>query len=161
MKRLVGLSMPSVALQQFSGESSDPSTLRAGWVGYYIYPGTATEPPAPGDGPTADAAQHRAYGRHKHILAANGVTIIGLSAQSQHELFATINANRIDHLMLSDPQLALGAALELPTFQHDGRSWYRRVTLLTCDGEIRWVFHPIDDPPANPRQIRTWLQLNR
>lgn len=79
----------------------------------------------------------------------------GVSSQTPQEQFDTITANRIDHLMLSDPDLALARTLDLPTFEHEGRTRYRRVTILTKASVIQWVFYSVENPAANPRQLIT------
>jgi hypothetical protein len=63
--------------------------------------------------------------------------------------------------MLCDPDLTLASSpLKLPTFQIDGTSYYRRMTLLTHLGVIKWCFYPVSRAAANPRQIISWLRLN-
>jgi peroxiredoxin len=159
-RRLAGVRMPLAGLQQVSGGDWSPGDGDAEWVAYYLYPGASTSPEDAREGPAADRAQHHAFSAERERLAVYGVRIAGVSSQTPQEQFDTITANRIDHVMLSDPDLALAHTLDLPTFEHDARSWYRRLTLLTHAGEIRWVFYPIENATANPRQVITWLQIN-
>jgi hypothetical protein len=61
--------------------------------------------------------------------------------------------------MLIDPSLILAHKLELPTFELGGRSWYRRLTLITKDQLIHQAFYPVASGARNPQQIFAWLQL--
>lgn len=62
--------------------------------------------------------------------------------------------------MLSDPDLLVGQAFDLPTFSSGDVTHYRRLTLVAYDGEVERVFYPISDAsaPGNARQMMTWLQ---
>jgi peroxiredoxin len=75
-------------------------------------------------------------------------------------MYATRNAHQVSHDLLSDPQLELAKALDLPTFHDATEERYRRLLLLTKAKTIEWVSCPVDDPAAGPRQILTWLNFN-
>jgi len=64
------------------------------------------------------------------------------------------------HFMFSDPELLLGAALDLPIAQKGDTRHYRRLTLVTNGGRIEKVFYPLSDRRAagNARQIKAWMQ---
>jgi peroxiredoxin len=152
--------MPLDGLQQVSGGAWRPGDDEAEWVVYYLYPGASSEPDDVREGLLADRAQHFAFSAERERLALHGVRVAGVSSQTPQEQFATITANRIDYVMFSDPDLALARTLDLPTLEHEGRSWYRRLTLLAHAGVIRWVFYPVESPAANPGQVIAWMQIN-
>jgi peroxiredoxin len=147
-------------LQEVSSGDSSWNDLTAEWVVYYFYPGASSEPEDAREGPAADRAQHHAFSAERERLVCHGVRVVGISSQTPPEQAHTIITNRIDHVMLSDPELTLARTLQLPTFEHEQRTRYRRLTLLTHAGTIHWVCYPVDNPTANPRQIITWMQIN-
>lgn len=158
---LVGRVLPATRLQRLDGEVSDLGDYSEfGWVALYFYPGSE-EPVEEPDSPIRDAVQHLAFCDYQSELAANDVSTIGISSQGISELRATVIANRIVHLMLSDPGLAVAQLLGLPILEHANRWFYRRTVLLANAGIIAWALHPVADPAASPRQILTWLQLHR
>jgi peroxiredoxin len=159
VRDLIGQRVPAVCLKDFNGDPVELEKIVNSWVIYYFYPGT-TNPPADGrDGPAEDANQHRAFSVHQDALAERGVRTVGVSSQLQREQLNTVVANRISHSMLIDPSLILAHKLELPTFELGGRSWYRRLTLITRDQRIHQVFFPVTTAARNPEQIFAWLQL--
>jgi peroxiredoxin len=62
------------------------------------------------------------------------------------------------HYLVSDETLQLAEELQLPTFQHDGETYYERLTLVACEGQIQRVIHPVS-AGQDARQALTWLQL--
>lgn len=58
--------------------------------------------------------------------------------------------------MLSDPRLDLVAALGLPTFEVDGLTLFKRLTLIIRDGVIEHVFYPIFPPNVHAQQVLAW-----
>jgi peroxiredoxin len=156
---LIGQPIPAVCVQDFNGDPVEMERIAIGWVVYYFYPGT-DDPAADGrDGPAEDASQHRAFITHQDAFAERQVRVFGVSSQTQREQRSTVVANRISHGMLIDPTLLLAHKLELPTFEFGGRSWYRRLTLVTHERIIRQVFYPVASGARNPEQIFAWLQL--
>lgn len=62
--------------------------------------------------------------------------------------------------MLSDEGLALAGALGLPTFEVDGMTLYRRLTLIVTDGVIEHVFYPIFPPNQHAQEVLNWLRAH-
>ena len=60
--------------------------------------------------------------------------------------------------VVSDPDLRLGAALGLPTFEISGLTLYKRFTLVAEDARIVKVFYPVFPPDANAGDVLRWLQ---
>jgi peroxiredoxin len=63
--------------------------------------------------------------------------------------------------MLSDPAFGLAGALGLPTFEADGRTLYKRLTLIIRDGVVEHAFYPVFPPGEHARQVLTWLRSQR
>lgn len=139
----------------------------------YFYPGTNARSVSGSNDPAEDTAQHLAFRTNEAALRALGVEVVGVSSESEREQSKTVIEHRICHRMLIDPELALAKLLALPIFEHDGRCWYRRLTLLAKErdapyglGEpmrslvIERVFYPVLSAANNPAQIMTWLQIH-
>jgi peroxiredoxin len=108
--------------------------------------------------PTLDAAQHQGYIKRYDAFRALGVTVISISSQPVVDLARISNALGATHLMLSDPELLVGEALDLPTVDDAEQRRYRRIALIAEDGRIRGVLPTQDiDAAASARQALTWL----
>ena len=60
--------------------------------------------------------------------------------------------------LLSDADLKLASTLRLPTFDVDGMTLIRRLTLVISDGRIEHVFYPVPEPARNAEDVITWLR---
>ena len=59
--------------------------------------------------------------------------------------------------MISDPERRSRDALGLPTFEFEGATLYRRVTLVFEAGAIAKVFYPVFPPDRNAEEVVAWL----
>ena len=90
-----------------------------------------------------------------------GARVHGLSSQSledQHEFAERVH---LPYAILSDPELQLAAALDLPTFETAGMKLYKRLTLIARDGRIDHVFYPVFPPDRNAADVLAWLERDR
>ena len=62
--------------------------------------------------------------------------------------------------MLSDEQLALTRALDLPTMQVAGLTLIKRLALIIDDARITHVLYPVFPPDTNGPDVLAWLQAN-
>jgi peroxiredoxin len=62
--------------------------------------------------------------------------------------------------IMSDADLALTRALNLPTFAVDGMTLLKRMALIVDDGTITQVFYPVFPPDQNAQQVIDWLKQN-
>jgi peroxiredoxin len=58
---------------------------------------------------------------------------------------------------LSDENLEFARALELPTFEAEGMTLIKRLTLVVEGGEILKVFYPVFPPGRNAEDVLSWL----
>ncbi|MFE3937518.1 peroxiredoxin, partial [Streptomyces goshikiensis] len=83
-------------------------------------------------------------------FTAAGATVHGVSTQRPDEQRAFAEAEGLRFPLLSDAELALTAALRLPTFRAAGVSRLKRLTLvLDRDRVVREVIYPIRDIEAS------------
>jgi peroxiredoxin len=59
--------------------------------------------------------------------------------------------------LLSDESLTFTKALDLPTFDVEGMTLIKRLTLVIGDGRIERVFYPVFPPGENAGEVVEWL----
>ena len=156
---LIGLELPDLVLESSEGEVN----LRELDV-IYVYPrsGRPDEPMLPGWDETPGARgctpQSCAFRDLHGELAKLGVRVAGLSVQSLDDQREFAERNHMPFPVVSDPDLRLGTALGLPTFEISGLTLYKRCTLVAEDARIVKVFYPVFPPDANAGDVLRWLQ---
>lgn len=155
--------MPAVTLMATTG---DPVALDAlsGCAVIYIYPRTSAPdgPAIPGWDAIAGAKgctpQSCGFRNHFTDLKSAGVSsVFGLSVQDSAYQQEAATRLHLPFALLSDCDLALRDALDLPTFTAAGMVLLERMTLIILDGVIRHVMHPIPDPDKNAEDVVAWL----
>jgi peroxiredoxin len=156
---LIGLELPDLMLESSVGAVN----LRELDV-IYVYPrsGRPGEPMLPGWDETPGARgctpQSCAFRDLHGELAKLGVRVAGLSVQSLDDQREFAERNHMPFPVVSDPDLRLGTALGLPTFEISGLTLYKRCTLVAEDARIVKVFYPVFPPDANAGDVLRWLQ---
>lgn len=88
------------------------------------------------------------------MVTARTVALLDDAAYQQ----ALVRRLHLPHPMLSDPHRWLGRILGLPTFDADGTTLYKRITLVVRGATVEHVFYPIFPPDAHAREVVTWLR---
>ena len=162
---LPGMQVPSVPLAATSGDAVDLSAL-AGRTVVYGYPRTGRpdqEPPQGWDdipGARGCTPQSCAFRDHHEELQALGAAVFGLSTQTSDYQREAAERLHLPFPLLSDSNLAFATALRLPTFDFDGMTLLKRVTLILRDGVIEHVFYPVFPPDKNAETVIAWLANN-
>lgn len=151
---LVGRRIPEVALWSDAGTLADP--LVASWTVLYAFPGAFVPvgdplPPDWADIPGAAGCtlESTTYRDRFPEFDGRGVTVRGLSTQRPDQLHAFARHARLPFALLSDEDLALTAALRLPTFRAAGVDRLKRLTMVVDPARtIRAVQFPVTDPVA-------------
>jgi len=163
---LPGMRLPSVSLMSTAGDLVDLSTLRGTTV-VYCYPLTGRPdrdlPPGWDDIPGARGCtpQSCAFRDHHAELKELGARVFGLSTQDtdyQREAAARLH---LPFSLLSDEKLEFARALGLPTFEAEGMTLIKRLTLVIERGEIKHVFYPVFPPGRNAEEVVGWLSARR
>src|SRR5688572_14710362 len=148
-RHLPGLRIPSLVLQSTSGRKINLSELNSRTI-VYCYPrtGRPDEEPPPGwneipgaRGCTPQAAGFRDY--YDDIKAFGVSEVFGLSTQDTVYQCEAVQRLRLQFAMLSDEKLAFAKALNLPTFDVEGMTLIKRLTLVLHAGAIEHVFYPV------------------
>jgi peroxiredoxin len=154
--------LPSVSLTSTSDEHIDLSAL-AGITVVYCYPLTGRPDRALPQGwdeiPGARGCtpQSCAFRDHHAELRDLGSRVFGLSTQDsayQREAAERLN---LPLGLLSDDKLEYVGALGLPTFEAEGMTLVKRLTMIIEDGEILKVFYPVFPPGRNAEEVIGWL----
>ena len=160
---LAGTRVPPLSLAATGGGSVDLSALR-GWTVVYAYPRTGRPDQAPPPGwdaiPGARGCTPQSCGFRDHYQEMRDLgvdEVFGLSTQDtpyQNELVERLH---LPFRILSDEKLELARALRLPTFEVDGMTLIKRLTLVLHDGVIEHVFYPVFPPDTSAPTVIHWL----
>jgi peroxiredoxin len=164
-RHLPGRRIPDVALPATDGSSVRLAEARPRRVVVYAYPHTAR----PGEGtltddwdliPGARGCTPEACGFRDHHaeLDAAGAEVFGLSTQTTSHQRELVERLHLPFPILSDAELRLTAALELPTFEAGGHTLLRRLTLVLRDGAIEHVWYPVFPPDRHAEEVLAWLR---
>jgi peroxiredoxin len=160
---LPGLELPNETLSSTQGGTLELGAATHKLAVVYIYPSTGVPGrPLPEGwdeipGARGCTPQSCAFRDHVLELAAYGASVLGLSAQRPDEQHQFAQREHIPYPLLSDPEFRLAATLRLPTFEADGRRYYRRLTFIARERRIAKVFYPIFPAHRNASQVLSWL----
>ncbi|HEY1285216.1 MAG TPA: peroxiredoxin [Solirubrobacterales bacterium] len=164
---LEGLRVPRLSLESTAGAALDLASLAGGLLVAYLYPRTGIpgEPsPAGWDdipGARGCTPQSCAYRDSIDRFAALGTAVVGISAQSPQQQREFAQREHISFPLLSDPRLELARELCLPTFEVEGMTLYRRLTLIAEAGRIVKVLYPVFPPDRDAGEVLGWLRWRR
>ena len=159
---LPGLDLPPVSLRSTSDDEVDLSTA-TGTTVVYCYPLTGRpdrELPGGWDeipGARGCTPQSCAFRDHHAEMRDLGARVFGLSTQTSPYQREAAQRLHLPFPLLSDENLDVAGTLRLPTFEADGMTLVKRVTLIVEDGEIRKVFYPVFPPGENAEEVVLWL----
>jgi peroxiredoxin len=160
---LPGVRLPSVPLPSTAARMVDLSALPGRTV-VYCYPMTGRPGVPLPDGwdaiPGARGCtpQSCAFRDHHTELRALDTEVFGLSTQDTAYQREAAERLHLPFELLSDAQLAWATALRLPTFNVDGMTLIKRLTLVVNGGRIEHVFYPVFPSDENAAQVIAWLR---
>jgi peroxiredoxin len=162
-RHLIGSAVTSVPLPATDGTTVDLSLL-SGLTVVYGYPRTGkpgVENPTGWDsipGARGCTPQSCSFRDHFAELETLGVAhLFGLSTQDTEYQREAAERLHLPFSLLSDANLRLASAMRLPTFEIDGMTLLKRLTLVIRDGTIEYVFYPVFPPDRNASEVLTWL----
>lgn len=159
---LAGAVVPGLVLESSLGPV-DLAELAAERAVLYVYPRTGRPDRAVPEGwdavPGARGCTPQSCGFRNHAdeLRALGAKVAGLSVQTLEEQVELAERLGILYPVIADPERLLGAALDLPTFEFEGVTLYRRMTLVLEQGRVAKVFYPVFPPDRNAEEVVAWL----
>jgi peroxiredoxin len=159
---LPGMRTPPVALPSTAGDEVRLDELPGRTV-LFCYPRTGRPdeelPPGWNSIPGARGCTPEACGfRDRHERFADlGVRVLALSTQNTDYQREMAERLRLPFEVLSDAELRLVHALDLPTFEVQGWTLLKRLTLVIRDGVIEHVFYPVFPPDTHAGEVLDWL----
>jgi peroxiredoxin len=166
-RHLVGRRWPDLALPATDCAAVNVSRL-VGRTLVYVYPRTGRpgEPSPDGwdaiPGARGCTPQSCSFRDHFAELKQLGVAhLFGLSSQSTDYQLEAVERLHLPFPVLSDAELKLTAALNLPTFEVAGMTLLKRMALIVDDGTIGKVFYPVFPPDKNAEEVVKWLRSER
>lgn len=166
---LPGMAMPPIALPSTDGRLVRVDVVPKGRerLVLYAYPRTGRPgedeltpdwdliPGARGCTPEACAFRDGAAD-----LQEAGAAVLGVSTQDTAYQREAVDRLKLPFPLLSDADLALTRALELPTFTVAGHTLLKRLTLIVREGAIEHVFYPVFPPDAHAGAVLSWLRAH-
>jgi len=86
--------------------------------------------------------------------------VLALSSDAVQYQQDLVRRLHLPYPMLSDPELSLAAALDLPVFEANGWTLYKRLTLVIDGATIKHVFYPVFPPGSHADEVLDWLRAN-
>ena len=165
---LPGKAMPLARLRSTQGSSFALIDLPMGRSLIFVYPRTGRParklPQGWSDIPGARGCSTELISVRDDFDAlrtAGARAVYGLSTHdSAHQIEAARRLN-LPYPLLADPTCEVGRVLKLPTFEVDGVTYYKRLTLVVQDCVIEKVFYPIFPPNTHAAEVLTWLRGRR
>lgn len=161
---LVGMQVPELALPSTRGETVGLADLAQDRAVAYVYPRTGVPgQPSPAGwddipGARGCTPQSCAFRDSLAEFAGLGAAVIGISAQEPEEQREFAEREHIPFPLLSDSEMRLATTLQLPTFEAEGMTLYRRLTFVAEAGRIVKVFYPVFPPDRNAAEVLGWLR---
>lgn len=153
---LLGTRVPELRLVGHDGEPRDPVAEDTPCTVLYCFPGAYARKDAypPGwagiPGARGCTLESCSYRDQLAEFTAAGATVHGVSTQRPDEQRAFAEKENLRFPLLSDGELALTAALRLPTFRAAGVTRLKRLTLVVDrDRVVRDVLYPVTDITAS------------
>ena len=159
---LTGMKLPAVGLQSTEGRTVYLADLPGRTV-VYCYPRTGTpdrDPPRGWNeipGARGCTPQALAFRDHHKEFRSLGATVFGLSTQTMQYQQEAVERLKLPFELLSDAELVFTKALKLPTFEVEGMTLLKRVTLIIFEGRIEKVFYPVFPPHQNALEAIKWF----
>ena len=163
-RHLPGMRLPAIALAATDGTQVDLSKL-AGRTVVYIYPRTGVPGQPLPDGwdaiPGARGCTPQSCSFRDHFaeLKALGVSqVFGLSVQDGDYQREAVERLHLPFPVLSDQDLRLARAIDLPMFTVAGMTLNKRMVLVIDGGVITHVFYPVFPPDKSAAEVVEWLR---
>jgi peroxiredoxin len=159
---LIDRPLHSVTLPSTAGETFDIATRPGRWV-VYCFP-RAGQPgvPLPDNWDSIPGArgctpQSLAFRNQYDDIRALHADVVGVSTQGHEEQVEIATRLALPFPLLSDADVTFAKSLDLPTFDVEGRTLIKRLTLIVTEGMIDHVIYPVFPPNEAAEQAIVWL----
>jgi peroxiredoxin len=160
---LPGMKLPELALPATDGSTVDFSGLTGRTV-VFCYPKTGL----PGKEPSASwneipgargcTPQNCSFrDEYANLQQAGAKQVFGVSTQNSRYQQEAAERLHLPYLLVSDEKVAWAQALNLPTFDFEGETLIKRLTLIVDDGVITHVLYPVFPPDKSAAETLAWI----
>jgi len=165
-KHLVGMPVPPVTLASTANRRVNLAQQARERTVIYCYPRTgAPGQPVPkgwdeipgARGCTPESCGFRDRYQRLRVLHAQ---VFGLSTQTTTYQQEMVQRLHLPFEVLSDADFAFTKALRLPTFDFEGVTLLKRLTLILSQGKIEKVFYSVFPPDKAAEEVIAWLTRN-
>lgn len=94
------------------------------------------------------------------LKAAGASRVFGLSTQDTDYQREMVERLHVPFPILSDSDLKLTRALNLPAMEVAGQTLLKRLALIIDDARITHMFYPVFPPDRNAGDVLAWLKAN-
>ena len=163
-RHLAGLAVPKVRLHSTKDRWVDLSTIDAPRVVVYCYPrtGRPDQPISPAwdaiPGARGCTPETCAFRDHHRDLQKLGAEVFGFSTQTTEYQKEMVDRLHVPFEVLSDADFAFVHALRLPTFEFEGVTLVKRLTLVISSHRIEKVFYPVFPTDKHAAEVIAWLE---
>jgi len=163
---LPGLAVPSIKLRSTRDRWVDLAAVSDSRVVVYCYPrtGRPDEPLLPGwdaiPGARGCTPETCGFRDHHRELQQLGAEVFGFSTQTTEYQKEMAERLHLPFEVLSDADLAFVHALRLPTFDIQGMTLVKRLTLVLSGRRIEKVFYPVFPPDTHAAEVIEWLRAH-
>jgi peroxiredoxin len=164
---LLGMTIPHMILPSTKDPALDLSKIHSRYKILYFFPmivipGKAV-PSSEWDeipGARGCTPQNVSISEYNDDLQRYDAASIGISTQSIDELTKVSSIRKFLQPLVSDSNLEFQEKLNIPTFQFESKTMYKRLTLIVRESKIVKVFYPIFPPDKHIFEILEWLGNN-
>ncbi len=164
---LLGMTIPRMVLSSTKDTALDLSKINSRYKVLYFFPMIAI----PGEnvpssewndipGARGCTPQNISMGEHNYDLQKYDAMQVGVSTQPIGELTKVSYLRNFPQPLVSDTNLEFQESLNIPTFEFEDKTMYKRLTLIIHELKIVKVFYPIFPPDKHVFQILEWLENN-
>jgi len=163
---LLGRQIPDVILPSTKDSFLDLSNIEKKYCILYFFPMMAMSekdlPVGWNDIPGARGCtpQNISFSKHKDTLEKYDAVSIGISSQSIYDLEQLSSIQKLSQYLVSDNKLEFQKKLNVPTFNVENKTMYKRLTLILKESKVIKVFYPVFPPDKHIFEILEWLENN-
>jgi len=166
-KHLPGMAVPKIKLHSTKDRWVDLSAMENPRVVVYCYPRTGRpDQPIPEGwdaipGARGCTPETCAFRDHHRDLQKLGAEVFGFSTQTTEYQKEMVDRLHVPFEVLSDADLTFVHALRLPTFDFQGVTLVKRLTLVISRQRIEKVFYPVFPTDTHAAEVIAWLESHR
>jgi len=163
---LLGRNIPDIILPSTKDSFLDLSNINRKYGILYFFPMMAMpEKDLPSGwneipGARGCTPQNISFSKHNVELEKFDAISIGISSQPIYELEQLYSLRKLSQILVSDNKLEFQKRLNVPTFDVDDKTMYKRLTLIVKEYKIIKVFYPVFPPDRHIFKILEWLEKN-